>query len=155
MLCWVFVSVVQNAFGIDDDSHHDSAESNAPANSKLTIEFPNLLSVDQLLQSVSLWSNVTSLLAHLSFFWVVHFACRSWRQRTTSAECPWARPPRHRTRMWPIIVRLFCRESSRRWLCWPWLHEMPMPVEEPKKHTAAYQAVYLRYSRPRAYNTLG
>lgn len=42
----------KNAFGIDDDSHHDSAESNAPANSKLTIEFPNLLSVDQLLQSI-------------------------------------------------------------------------------------------------------
>lgn len=68
MLCWVFVSVVQNAFGIDDDSHHDSAESNAPANSKLTIEFPNLLSVDQLLQSVSLWSNVTSLLSPIVLF---------------------------------------------------------------------------------------
>ncbi|GFP87741.1 protein efr3 homolog [Phtheirospermum japonicum] len=38
--------------GMDDDLHHDSAESNFPPNSKLTIEFPSLLSVDQLLQSV-------------------------------------------------------------------------------------------------------
>ncbi|KAK6127353.1 hypothetical protein DH2020_038896 [Rehmannia glutinosa] len=38
--------------GIDDDPHSDSIESNFPHNSKLTIEFPNLLSVDQLLQSI-------------------------------------------------------------------------------------------------------
>ncbi|CAA0829874.1 Uncharacterized protein SHERM_25387 [Striga hermonthica] len=38
--------------GIDDDLHQDSTESNFPPNSKLTIEFPSLLSVDQLLQSV-------------------------------------------------------------------------------------------------------
>ncbi|KAL8036932.1 hypothetical protein ABFX02_11G008200 [Erythranthe guttata] len=38
--------------GIDDFSHQDSNESSFPHNSRLTIEFPNLLSVDQLLQSV-------------------------------------------------------------------------------------------------------
>ncbi|KAH6828761.1 hypothetical protein C2S53_018638 [Perilla frutescens var. hirtella] len=37
------------ALGFDDDNHHDP---NGPPNSKLTIEFPNLLSVDQLLQSI-------------------------------------------------------------------------------------------------------
>ncbi|XP_057770344.1 protein SEMI-ROLLED LEAF 2 [Salvia miltiorrhiza] len=40
-----------SGFGMDDDAHHDH-ESNVPPNSKLTIEFPNLLSVDQLLQSI-------------------------------------------------------------------------------------------------------
>lgn len=44
------------AFGMDEDPHHDH-ESNALPNSKLTIELPNLLSVDQLLQSVSLRLN--------------------------------------------------------------------------------------------------
>ncbi|KAK4432124.1 protein SEMI-ROLLED LEAF 2 [Sesamum alatum] len=39
-------------FGIDDDPRIDSVESNVPQNAKLTIEFPSLLSVDQLLQSV-------------------------------------------------------------------------------------------------------
>ncbi|XP_042000388.1 protein SEMI-ROLLED LEAF 2-like [Salvia splendens] len=39
-------------FGTDDDGHHDPNESNAPPNSKLTVELPNLLSVDQLLQSI-------------------------------------------------------------------------------------------------------
>ncbi|KAL0428551.1 UNVERIFIED_CONTAM: protein SEMI-ROLLED LEAF 2 [Sesamum latifolium] len=39
-------------FGIDDDPRTDSVESNVPQNAKLTIEFPSLLSVDQLLQSV-------------------------------------------------------------------------------------------------------
>ncbi|KAL6540512.1 hypothetical protein OROMI_024395 [Orobanche minor] len=38
--------------GMDDDSHQDSTDSNFRTNSKLTIEFPSLLSVDQLLQSV-------------------------------------------------------------------------------------------------------
>ncbi|KAI3446472.1 hypothetical protein Pfo_003137 [Paulownia fortunei] len=38
--------------GIDDDPYPDSIESSFPHNSRLTIEFPNLLSVDQLLQSV-------------------------------------------------------------------------------------------------------
>ncbi|XP_042000565.1 protein SEMI-ROLLED LEAF 2-like [Salvia splendens] len=41
-----------SGFGMDDDGHHDPNESNAPHNSKLTIELPNLLSVDQLLQSI-------------------------------------------------------------------------------------------------------
>lgn len=50
-----------SAFGMDEDPHHDH-ESNAPPNSKLTIEFPNLLSVDQLLQSVSLLVNVGEFL---------------------------------------------------------------------------------------------
>ncbi|XP_011078902.1 uncharacterized protein LOC105162543 [Sesamum indicum] len=39
-------------FGLDDDPRTDSVESNVPQNAKLTIEFPSLLSVDQLLQSV-------------------------------------------------------------------------------------------------------
>ncbi|XP_042025518.1 protein SEMI-ROLLED LEAF 2-like [Salvia splendens] len=38
-----------SGFSMDDDGHHDL---NGPPNSKLTIEFPNLLSVDQLLQSI-------------------------------------------------------------------------------------------------------
>ncbi|KAL1554641.1 protein SEMI-ROLLED LEAF 2-like [Salvia divinorum] len=41
-----------SGFGMDDDGHHDRNDSNAPHNSKLTVEFPNLLSVDQLLQSI-------------------------------------------------------------------------------------------------------
>ncbi|KAL0334302.1 UNVERIFIED_CONTAM: protein SEMI-ROLLED LEAF 2 [Sesamum angustifolium] len=39
-------------FGLDDDPRTDSVETNFPPNAKLTIEFPSLLSVDQLLQSV-------------------------------------------------------------------------------------------------------
>ncbi|KAL0316819.1 UNVERIFIED_CONTAM: protein SEMI-ROLLED LEAF 2 [Sesamum radiatum] len=39
-------------FGLDDDPRTDSVETNFPQNAKLTIEFPSLLSVDQLLQSV-------------------------------------------------------------------------------------------------------
>ncbi|KAG8367897.1 hypothetical protein BUALT_Bualt16G0120500 [Buddleja alternifolia] len=39
-------------FGIDDDSLQDSIDCSLKQNSQLTIEFPNLLSVDQLLQSV-------------------------------------------------------------------------------------------------------
>ncbi|KAL0346241.1 UNVERIFIED_CONTAM: protein SEMI-ROLLED LEAF 2 [Sesamum radiatum] len=39
-------------FGIDDDPRTDSVETSVPQNAKLTIEFPSLLSVDQLLQSV-------------------------------------------------------------------------------------------------------
>ncbi|XP_042019901.1 protein SEMI-ROLLED LEAF 2-like [Salvia splendens] len=38
-----------SGFSMDDDGHHDL---DSPPNSKLTIEFPNLLSVDQLLQSI-------------------------------------------------------------------------------------------------------
>ncbi|XP_047966631.1 protein SEMI-ROLLED LEAF 2-like [Salvia hispanica] len=38
-----------SGFSMDDDGHHDL---HGPPNSKLTIEFPNLLSVDQLLQSI-------------------------------------------------------------------------------------------------------
>lgn len=45
--------------GLDDDSHPDLVESNAPP--RLTIEFPNLLSVDQLLLSVSCFCRHDSL----------------------------------------------------------------------------------------------
>lgn len=80
------------AFGMDEDPHHDH-ESNAPPNSKLTIELPNLLSVDQLLQSVSLRLNVAESFIKPCISGCVFtepcisFACRSWRQRTMSEEC--------------------------------------------------------------------